>query len=457
MVLAPGGRAILDHEKAVRTCRQVLAWALGSLAHYGDRWYELNTFLAALDALQGDSAWSLPYTALAWDPKLPPVPAGDQPGNLVRQRLRQARREPAWYANALMVTLVALGLVERGRLGGTGGDRGGAHLFRLTALGRAVFGAPEVAPPTGPGAGRFLVVQPNFDLLAYMEEADAPSASLVGRMAESGSAQSGPVRTFRLTQSSIYQAEESGLSHDRIVAFLEQHARGALPANVLRSLADWSGKRARLVLRSNATLLGFPSEADRDAYLKQHTGTACGTRFVLAAGPQDKPLARGGDLTMNHLWPGRRTLVLDEHGRMKATEPLDIVQRARIVRITQPIATGWQISAESIGRAAAAGMRPSQVHEWLSSLLATAMPSLLRHAVDAWIGKTEAVELGDAVILHVPADEPFRAIAASPRLQPYLLGGPGPHWFLVRREARKPLAAALKELGFIIYKEIIII
>ena len=198
----------------------------GGLAHRGDQWYELNSFLSALDTLQGDVSLGLPYDTLAWKPKLTLAKNRDEPGLAAQQRIRERRRELAWYANVLMVTLVALGLVERGRLGRA---VDGPHVFRLTALGRAVFGAPEIAPPRGLGEGRFLVVQPNFDLLAYVDQADAASAGLLGRMAESDSAQTGPVQTFRLTQTSVYQAQESGLSHDRIVAYLEQHTRGRSP------------------------------------------------------------------------------------------------------------------------------------------------------------------------------------------------------------------------------------
>ena len=139
-------------------------------------------------------------------------------------------------------------------------------------------------------------------------------------MAESATASSGPVQTFRLTQASVYQAQEGGLGHDQIVAFLEQHAQGTLPANVLRSLADWSRKRESLVLRTGATLLGFPSEADRDAYLKGHPGTACGTRFVLGAGPAGEQPKLAGALAMDHLLTGRRTLELDEHGRIQTSQ-----------------------------------------------------------------------------------------------------------------------------------------
>ena len=90
-----------------------------------------------------------------------------------------------------MVTLVTLGLVERARLGA---GPAAPLAFRLTDLGRAVFGAPEVAPPPEPAERRCLVIQPNFDIVAYLDQADARTAGLLGRIAESGSAHSGPSR-----------------------------------------------------------------------------------------------------------------------------------------------------------------------------------------------------------------------------------------------------------------------
>src|SRR5262249_35802087 len=58
---APEGRWEEDSAERVRTGRQVLAWALGCLANAGDHWYELDTFLAQLQALQGHSSFHLPY------------------------------------------------------------------------------------------------------------------------------------------------------------------------------------------------------------------------------------------------------------------------------------------------------------------------------------------------------------------------------------------------------------
>jgi hypothetical protein len=351
-----------------------------------------------------------------------------------------------------MVTLVALGLAERGRLGG---GPAAPLSFRLTESGRTVFGAPEVAPPPEPAERRCLVVQPNFDLVAYLDQADARTAGLLGRIAESGSAHSGPIQTFRLTQISVYQAEENGLSHAQIVEFLQQHSQRALPANVMRSLSDWSGKRESLAVRSGVTVLGFATTADRDAYLSGHSGTACGDRFVLGTG-SGKDFSVSGAITSDHLKDRRRTLKLDEQGQIRSTGPVDLVQSARMGRIGRPTATGWQLTAESMHQAAAAGLKPGVVHHWLEDHLVRPAPPLIAVAIDAWlrVGKKPSLELADAVLLHVPDGKQYQAIATSPRFRPFLFGRPGQGWLVVKKEARKELTAALEKLGFTVSREL---
>ena len=225
----PEAKEIEHYAASVWGGRQVLAWALGCLARTGDHWYDLTAFIGTLHAQLRHVNPHLPGRELAWEPGFSAGPAAVPSGN--DQRGWWLRRGGAWYANALMVTLVALGLVERARLGeGAAAPLG----FRLTGLGRAVFGAPEVGPPPEPADRRFLMIQPNFDVVAYLDRADARTAGLLGRIAEAGDVHSGPIRTFRLTQKSVYQAEEGGLGHDRIVDFLLRHGQHEPPANVLR-------------------------------------------------------------------------------------------------------------------------------------------------------------------------------------------------------------------------------
>ena len=278
------------------------------------------------------------------------------------------------------------------------------------------------------------MIQPNFDVVAYLDQADANAAGLLGRIAERGTAHSGPIQTFRLTQTSVYEAKESGLGQARIVEFLQRNSQREPPANVLRSIADWSGKREGLSLRYKVTLLGFPSTTERDDYLKGHPdGTACGDRFVIGAGPC---LPAPGLLVSDHLTGGRRTLELDEEGRIRAIRPLDIVQEARLHKIARrPLSAsmGWQITADSMRQAAAGGLKAGVVHHWLRDHLANPAPPLIAQAIDAWLRvvRGRPMEMADAVLLHIPDGEEFKAIATSPRLRPFLLGRPGPGWLVV--------------------------
>jgi hypothetical protein len=434
--------------------RQILAWALGCLARSGDHWYDLMGFIEALYANLRHINPHLPGRDAAWNPRFPAAQDPVTPGP-DRHRPWWFRYGGVWYANAVMVTLVALGLVERATMGqGTSAPLG----FRLTDVGRAVFGAPEIAPTPEPAERRCLVIQPNYDIVAYLDQADARTAGLLGRIAETGNAHTGPIQTFRLTRTSVYQAEESGLDHAQIVDFLQQHSQREPPANVFRSLADWSGKREGLSLLHKVTVLGFPSTAERDAYLKSHPeGTACGERFVLG----DKAhLQLPGSLMTDHLLGCRRTLELDEEGRIRATQPLDLVQESRLRRIARPplsASIGWQITADSIRRAGTGGLKPGVIHRWLKDHLTRPAPPLIALAIDAWlrVGRSRPLELADAVLLHIPDDERFQAIATSRRLRPFLLGCPGPGWLAVKKESRKELTAMLEGLGFTMIRELI--
>ena len=108
-------------------------------------------------------------------------------------------------------------------------------------------------------------------------------------------------------------------------------------------------------------------------------------------------------------------------------------------------------------QAAAGGLKPGVVHGWLEDHLVRPAPPLMASAIDAWlrIGRNQPLELGDAVLLHVPDSGQFQAIATSRRLRPFLVGRLGPGWLAVKKENRKELAASLEGLGFTVSRELI--
>jgi hypothetical protein len=353
-----------------------------------------------------------------------------------------------FYANAVMVTLPALGLAERGRA--KKGPQPG-WCFRLTELGRAVFGAPEIDAPAEPAGQPFLVVQPNFDVVAYMDRADAAAAGTLGLLAEpagTGSPAAGPVQTFRLTQASVYHALEAGVGRDDLVEFLRRHNAGELPLNVVQTLAEWSARREALVVRSGVRLTAFPSRESRDAYLAGGgRGDACGERFVLAdEGRGGTP--EGTVLTSDHLGRLRQMLEVTEEGKVVAHRPLDVVQAARLRRVAERDGDGWRLTQASVSKAREEGLRPATVRRWLAEHLAKPLPPLLERAVSAWLGEASPLHLGDATLLRVADDKLFAALTDSPRVRAWLSGSPGPGWLLIRKEAVKDLRRLLTGLGF---------
>ncbi len=434
------GASLQDHRaaEAIRA-REVLVSVLSGLATAGDAWFSLADLVSQLFSLYGVSGgYSPTWYRVAWEP---PVLDTDHSGT--DATLGWGWRQWVEYnarglANALMVTLPSLGLVERGRFG-----RGKANAFRLTPLGRSVFGAPEILPHPEQDERPFLVIQPNFDVLAYLNETDARAAGFLGRLAESA-ARTGSVQSFRLTRDSIYQALESGLSHEDIVDFLKRHNRGAVPANVLQTLAEWGARRESMIVRAGVTLVAFPDQAARDAWLASSKGSACGDRFALAAG---KLATLKEAIRVDHASRLRRVLTVDEEGKITAGQPLDLVLKARLRRLAEPTVDAWRLTADSIAGAVAAGLKSGAIERWLEQMLAEPMPPLLGFALRGWQGKGETLELGDVLMLRVRDPVLFSVLVASPRVRPFLAGVLGQGRVAVHRDRRRELASLLASLG----------
>jgi hypothetical protein len=435
-----------EHEPPLWSSRQVLVWALASLAHRGEIWFDLAQFIEKIcdDLGHNQSVGFNTWGGYSWDPKLPATRDKEKQQGEARERAYWLSSQGVWYANALMVTLVEVGMVERGRRE----DNGGGFCFRLTPLGRAVFGAPEVEMPveqTRP----FLLVQPNFDVVVYVNEASTGAAGTLGQLLEAPKSNAGPVRTYRLTHNSVYRALESGMNPEQIIDTLKRNSQRELPANVLQSLAGWVARRESLVVQSDLTLLAFTEPAARDAYVAATQGKAVGEFFaVLPASAKLKPAQREGKLALDHTGLLRRTLEVDEYGRIQNREAYDMVQESRLRRFAQRSETGWQLSAGSVRAAAARNHKADLLSRWLNNHMAQPMPRLIEYALFAWTNKTPTLAMARTVLLHVANKDFYDVIARSPRLRPFIAGSPGPGWLAVPADAAKQLTETLEELGF---------
>jgi hypothetical protein len=425
---------------ALEEARGLLVWALCGVAHAPSCWLDLESFLRDLWQTTREKEINFFWGDYSWDPKFEmgkkrdQYPTGDQ-----RMLAFWLADEGVWAANALMITLATLGLVERGQT--TGKDH--RPCFRLTELGRVVFGAPEVEAPPNSGEARFLTVQPNLEVVAYLDSADPRQVCALSRFAASTSRAESPVQTFELRRDSLYRALESGMTLEKVRAFLIEHGKTELPANVERMLAEWAGRRESLALRTKAVLAFGPLGP-------QTRGRALSDNLFLLPSSAVKIVASGfaGWTVVDHDGRPERAWTTDELGSV-ASDSLTSISQLRLARIADRTATGWQITAQSVGGARLGGMTAEQILGWLRDHVKGGLPSLLEVAVRNWTSR-QGVQLRQVQMLRIMQLNAQQALLQSPTFRPHLAGHIPPEWFLIHDGHLTEVRRLLETLGFAI-------
>ena len=419
--------------------RELLAWALSRVAHASNCWLDLETFLRDLWCASHKNAIDFYCDGFSWNPEFEMARKKEQyPAGKDRMLAFWFAGEAVWAANAIMVTLVTLGLVERGQTAG-GKIR---PCFRLTELGRVVFGAPEIEAVQKPEA-RFLTVQPNLDIVAYLESADARQVCTLNRFAAGAPRATGPVQTFALRRESLYAALESGMTLDEVHGFLAEHGKTELPANVNRMLSEWAVRRESLVLRTKVALALGPAET------QTRSRALNGNVFLLPA-MTVKVAAKEftGWTILDHEAKPERTWTTDELGSL-STNGGHSISQIRLACIADRTATGWQITQKSVARARVSGMTADHILEWLRGHLTPEVPALLEVAVRNWAGR-QGVKLSQALLLRIVQPQAKEALLHSATFRPFLAGHIPPEWFLIREDHLSEVRELLERLGFTI-------
>lgn len=425
---------------ALARARELLAWALCGVAHASNCWLDLEVFLRDFWRATRQAPIDFYCHGFTWDPefeiarKREKYPVGED-----RELAYWFSEEAVWVANAIMVTLFTLGLVERGQTLG----RKMRPCFRLTELGRVVFGAPEIDAAPKPDESRFLTVQPNLEVVAYLDSADAPQICTLSRFAAAASKESGPVQKFLLRRESLYEALESGMTLDEVRGFLAEHGKTELPANVERMLSDWAGRRESLVLRRKVILALGSAEI-------RTPGRPLNSHVVLLPSASVKTAAEvfAKSTILDHEGRPERTWTADELGNL-TTNGGDSISRLRLARIADRTATGWQITQASVGRARTTGLTADQILGWLAEHLTAEAPALLEVAVRNWMGR-QSVKLSQAHLLQIVQPQAKQALLHSPAFCPLLAGHIPPEWFLIREDHLSEVRSLLERLGFTI-------
>ena len=415
--------------------REILLWGLGAIARGRDDWFNTGSFLRQLwEVQQGDTPhfYSGDYD---WTPAFAQAYRNANLTGAERPWASWVSGAGTCCANAILGTFVHLGLVERGPVPVAGR---GPLAFRLTTMGRVVFGSPDVTGSPPAAESRFFTVQSNYDVVVFPDGAPPSAIWPLARFARRTSGSGQAAHTFAFNRETVYHAMEGGFGNDRIREYLTAHARNVPPQNVIRTLDEWGGKRDSLVLRRGLTLLVGVTSPPKNA-------RAVGEGFHLLDGTAK---VEKGVPTVTYPDAARPCGTVNEHGVMRFEPDADLVARSRWRQLIG-IAEGGelQVTSESVAAARKRGQTVDQLLTRLRHHHRGPVPPVLEVAIRNWDGGGQ-VGLGIYLMLRVPDAIVASALLQSERFKPLFLHHIPPEWFVVDGRRRKELEKLLAGIGF---------
>jgi hypothetical protein len=362
-------------------------------------------------------------------------------GHIQQLRASWRQREVPWIERALTSWRYLFGIVELGVSDNT------VTCFRFTELGRRVlrWGDPAIPEPLEESTpvGPVWIVQPDYEILTYLDQVRPAQLALLERCAERIQIQS-HVGRYRLTRDSVYQGLERGTALKELIEGLQDGAAIPLPQNVVVSLREWAALRERIALRRRASLIEYPDEASRNEALSGGiTGRPVADRFVLL--DIFTPFIRGMRL-LDYTQPLPPSLRITELGQITVERTPDLYARPLLNRWAAPVNEAtWQLTAESVAavRAAVSGLlsqlEPRLVHD---------MPPLLPYVLRAWDGNRPPAALTRVVVIQFEDVALADAVRSSALFKQFVRGPLGPHTLLLEEAALPKLRELLGWTSF---------
>lgn len=344
--------------------------------------------------------------------------------------------EGGFITNVLAEPLWWMGLIE---LGYEREDRPSADgnappvAFRLTPVGAWLIAGG--APPAFVESGGRLIVQPNFTVLALEPISDAVLSDL-DHFAESQGGER--VIAYHLSRESLYRGQQSGWNATRVIAFLESHQGGPIPANVRRSLEEWEAAHRRITFHRNACVVQFAdAEAERELTdtLASFEPQAIGSHFrliekhdatevaaALRAAGWPPVLQPTGDQATED------ALRANDAGEVTFTQPAPSVyalgklaQFAELPSSDAESPIGARITGDSVRAAMRDGLTLDQLLATLAELHAGPIPATLEQQIRAWASFYGDADLQPVVLLKLSSHVVLSNLLDDPEVAPYLM------------------------------------
>ena len=305
----------------------------------------------------------------------------------------------------------------------------GPDSFCLTAPGRWLL-ANQPPPEIPLGQGQ-VIVQPDFTILAF-----DPISELVLFQLEHFAQRVSAERAIllRLTQSSVYAAQQTGWDASRIQSYLEELAHQPLPANIARTLSEWQKIHERIRIYPHVNLLHARQPADLDELtiekkllplLKQALAPG-----VIALPPKIKlrevfdQLTRAGwqpTVTTKSAGLPPNSVEASADGRISFLQHAPgLYLRAHLARFGEEAGEGYRLTPESIRRATNAGLSAPELITELTKVLAQPLPAILEQHILAWSGLYGQVQLEPTRLLRFKDETALQHLLRDPEISSLL-------------------------------------
>ena len=290
--------------------------------------------------------------------------------------------------------------------------------FRLSPLGAHLLGLSDEMPALAEDAAgeKPLIIQPNFEIIAYTEAAHLPVLYQLERFATRERAER--VAHYKLDRESVYRGLQDGLSAAQMREFLETHSRSGVPQNIAYSLEDWENLWNSITLRPSATMIEAETAAEMDAFMASLPADGATRLAPLWASVE----ARYLEAARNYLSqkPGARALdysvaieqafATDDELQISVPHAnLDLWLRARLEQFadetsTTNTQTRFQITRDSVGRALEIGLSAAAILEFLRQIGTPPLPPNVTLTLRGWSGAVAPLSLGSTQVLSAPPE-----------------------------------------------------
>jgi hypothetical protein len=315
-------------------------------------------------------------------------------------------RERRWIGRALATWLTWLGIVEVSLVDDT------LVAVRLTNLGRTILQpwhpSPADAQPRSDQPA--WVVQPNFEILVYLDRVAADLLPILDQHAERIQVEAHIAR-YRLTHEAVYAGLEQGGILDTLLGTLRRGAGKELPQNVLKTLQEWAQQREQITVYRQARLLEYrDARARQKAQQGGQAGTPLGERFLIL--PPATELRN--KTRIDYARPRLPCLTTTEQGAITLAKPADLFLTATLDRWAERMAAGgWQLTAASVAAACTTERPLTLLLDLLNTHMTHPIPPLLEVALRAWAGECPTSTLGTALVFRCEQAGVVRALAQS--------------------------------------------